>query len=118
MARTTLSAQTAVRSGLTPTSTAGIADGHKFANDGATALRVTNSHATLARDVTIQTQRTVDGQAAGDRTVSVPALSTRYVGPFPRADFNVASGADKGMAYIDYDSGNESELAVEIVKMS
>lgn len=42
-----------------------------------TVVTVENVHATLAKTVTFITSRTVDGLAVADRTISIPAVSTR-----------------------------------------
>jgi hypothetical protein len=42
-----------------------------------TVILVHNAHATLAKTITFITSQTVDGLAVADRTVSIPALSTR-----------------------------------------
>ena len=54
---------------------------HSFANDSRTWLTARNNGAT-PRTVTIRLSGLVDGQAIEPKTVSVPATSSRYIGPF------------------------------------
>jgi len=117
MARTEITVTQIVRSGATQTPTDGNADGHMFANTGKEFIRVTNS-ALTSRDLTVITQQQIDGLDVADLVVSIPAGESRLVGPFSPGTFNVPSGqTDAGKTYIDYPSGNESDLKVEIYKL-
>lgn len=60
---------------------------HVVINDSNTWVEARNAHATLPQTVTVLTARTVDGQAVTNRVVSVPALSSRRIGPFSIEDF-------------------------------
>lgn len=57
---------------------------HSVVNDGKTYLLVRNSHATLARTVTVRFKETIDGQTVTNRTYSIPATETRRIGPWPQ----------------------------------
>jgi hypothetical protein len=104
MARTEVAAIQLTRTGVFTAETVGIADGHMFQNAGRTFILIRNSHATLAKIVTIQTPQTILGLAVAELTVSVPALASLYIGPFPIDTFNQASGSDVGKVYVDYET--------------
>ena len=105
MARTAISVQDVVRSGLVPTmTTANKTDGNKFSNDGKTVIYVYAS--STAPTITIQTPGTVDGLAVADRTASVTATQRKFFGPFPPSQYN--QGNDE--VYIDVD--NQCQIAV------
>lgn len=84
MPRVNLAHQSVVRTGLSVSETAGDpANNHETPYVAHCILRARNAHATLARTVTIITPANVDVDLAiPDRVVSIPALATRYVGPF------------------------------------
>lgn len=109
MARTDLTAQAVSRTGLSPTFTSAIADGHAFANSGRTLLRVKNSDA-ASKTVTLLIPTTVDGVALvnGGRQVTVAAnTGDVLIGPFP-ASYNQASGK----VHIDYSATTGVTVAV------
>src|SRR5574341_903958 len=83
MARTEVAVTQIVRTGVFTTETVGITDGHKFVNTGRTFAIVRNNHATLAKNVTFQTPQTILALTVQELVVSVPALSSRLIGPFP-----------------------------------
>lgn len=98
MARTALTVQDLAASGITPSYTAAIADGHSVHGDGKTFLHVKNSGGS-ACTVTIQTPATVSGLAVAEQTVSVPATTgDKMIGPFPPNTYNQVDGD----VYIDY----------------
>lgn len=108
MARTDLTVQDIVRTGLQATYTAAIADGHMFANDGKqTFIQVINNDA-ASKTITIQTPATVDSLAVTDRTVAVPAGEERFIGPFPKGTYNQSDGK----VYIDYSAVTSVTVAV------
>jgi len=82
-----------------PAQTTGIAEGHKFLNDGAVFVEAYNSSSGGALVFTFQTPRTIRGLAVAERAVSVGALGTTLVGPFNIEDYNQSDG----MVYLDYD---------------
>lgn len=105
MARTELTVETIDRDGLEPTMTAVFVDGHQFLNDGkVTRLLVENGATAFA--LTIQTSKTVDGQAVADRTVSIGANETHEIGPFPADVYNQSDGK----VYIDYSDVTDGEV--------
>jgi hypothetical protein len=55
-------------------------------------LFVRNPHATLDRDITFITGLTVEGFAVADMTVTIPAVSDRWFGPFTPGTFNQVDG--------------------------
>lgn len=107
MPRVSLAHQVVVRSGLSVSETAGDAvNNHSTQYEPRALLRARNAHATLAKTVTLRIPTTVDGQAVTNRTVSVPAVSTRYIGPFTD---DYRQGDDT--VYIDVES-SDLNLAV------
>jgi hypothetical protein len=79
-------------------------------NDGRVVLEVENTHATLARTVTIVTPQTVGAQSVSDNAVSIPALSKKIIGPLPPRTYNQQSGADAGKVYIDVAENTDLKL--------
>jgi len=60
-----------------------VTNGNVVANTGRTVVTVRNADAGAAHTVTFVIPGTVDGQPVEDRTVSIPASSTRVFGGFP-----------------------------------
>lgn len=120
MARANLAPTLVSRAGVKQISVVGTNQGAKLGpNDGSLFIKVNNSHATLARVVTIETPGTVDSQAIADRTVSVPALDYKIIGPFPPALYNQNDGsADNDFVYLDYPVGQESDVNTEVYTLA
>jgi len=117
MARTTLAVTAVTDSGVQEVAkTTGIADGHMFANDGRTWIEVTNS-GSATRTLTIQTQKTFNGFALADRTVSITDGTTKKIGPFPTDIYNVQAGADAGKVYIDYQATFHADFATSVYRL-
>ena len=102
MARTALTVQDIVATGLTPAYPSANVDGHSVPNDNKTFLTVKNGGGG-ACEVTVQTPRQEDGLDLAERVVSVPAGAERDIGPFPPKSYNQTSGADAGSIYVDFD---------------
>jgi hypothetical protein len=99
MARTALSVQQVVRTGLTPSyGAANGSGGHSLPNSGVEMVHVKTGGTGCV--VTIQTPGTVDGLAVPDRTITIGTNSERMIGPFPPGVYNQADGS----IYIDFDS--------------
>ncbi|MFJ9694962.1 hypothetical protein [Kitasatospora sp. NPDC101183] len=93
MPRGTINVTSSDRAGtVLPAATAGdSANGHTIVNDGRVMLIVENAGSTVARTVSIQISKPVDGfSAVATRTVSVAAGATRLLGPYPTADYGPA----------------------------
>lgn len=102
MARTDLTAQEVVTTGLSASYVAATVDGHMFVCNQRRILHVKNGGAG-ALTVTVQTDLTRDGNLAlPDRTVSIPAGEDRFIGPFDASTYQQRSGADAGKVYVDY----------------
>lgn len=86
----TLTVQEISRSGIVPTYGAAAGGGDQFLNTGREFLAVVNGLVDV--NVTMATQGTVDSQAIGDRTETVSASTTQFLGPFPPAIYNDSSG--------------------------
>lgn len=102
MARSDVTTQPIVLTGLEPSLTAVTADGDVI-DCGSVALWVDNGSESDV-DVTVQTTATVDGLDVEDLVVTVTAGEQRLIGPFPVRTFGRTSGDDKGRAYVDYES--------------
>jgi hypothetical protein len=86
MARTVLTVQNVVRTGLTPVYSAGdAANGHSFDNTGENVFLIVINGDAADKTVTVTTPGTVDGQTIGDLAVVVTASEERVIGPFPNA---------------------------------
>jgi hypothetical protein len=84
-ARTVLTVQDIVRTGLNPALVSGDAtNNHSFDNTGHNVFLHVITTGTAA-DVTIVTPNLVDGLAIGDLVVTMPATGERIIGPFPKA---------------------------------
>lgn len=57
-------------------------------------LEVTNTHATLARDIRFITPGAVGGRAIADDTINIPALAKRRFGPFDQAAYGTSLQID------------------------
>ena len=97
MARTAITYQQIVRTGLKETLEAANTDGNKFANDGMMFVHVKNG-AGAPINVTIQTPGTVDGLAIAEQVVAVTNAEERLIGPFPPGIYNQSDG----YVYVDY----------------
>jgi hypothetical protein len=78
MARTALSVQEIVRTGLDPSYEAANTDGESVANDGRTFVHVDNASGGSI-NVTVVHPGTVDGLAVADLVVAVPAGEDRMI---------------------------------------
>jgi hypothetical protein len=107
MPRTNITVVEVTRDGVAPSEVAGdVTNGNQFDHSARTFLRARNADGGSAHTVTIQTPGTVDSLAIADRTVSVPASATRYIGPFTN-DYRQSDGK----VYVDVDSA-QLHLAV------
>jgi hypothetical protein len=103
MARTEVTAQEVVLTGLEPALTAANADGD-IVECGATVFLWVDNASGGEVDVTIQTPLTVEGLAVAENVVAVPAGDVRLIGPIVRRAFGQPTGDDKGKAYVDFES--------------
>ncbi|MFI8084381.1 hypothetical protein ACIF6L_26705 [Kitasatospora sp. NPDC086009] len=93
MARGTINVTTSDKAGtVVPAPTVGDpTNGHTIVNDGRVMLLVENSGSTVARTVTLQMSKAVDGvMLTGTRTVSLAVGVTKLLGPYPTADYGPA----------------------------
>jgi|SRR5215467_10132438 len=99
MARSILTAQLPVTSGLAPVYSGADSNGSAFVNNGKRFLHVKNASGSPI-NVTITNPALVDGQAAPNRVVSVPATTgDKMIGPFPSV-YNQQDGTNQ--VYVDY----------------
>ena len=116
MAREVVAVTPITRAGADVTVTVGIADGHKFVNDGATFIEVKNIDAS-PRTITVITPQTTSDLAIADLADIIAAGETLRIGRFPPNTFNKQSGLDAGMVYVDYEAGQESNFEVRIFRL-
>lgn len=109
MARTAITPQDVILTGLAPSFAAGDqANGHQFANDGNCILEVKNTGAG-ACTVTVQTALKVGGMVITNPTVVVPITTgDRMIGPFDPTIFNQAAG----VVWVDLSTGTGVTVAV------
>lgn len=104
MARTLITPTAVVRAGVAPPAetTADVANGMYFPNDGSTYILVRNSGSTVARTMSIGFANTVDGQTITPRTYSIPISASRYVGPFDVTTYGLNLNIDSDNAELKY----------------
>ncbi len=91
MAATVITPTPITRAGISPTLAAANVDGHLLPNTGREFLEIANGGGAPIT-VTAAIARLVDGVAPAAKSISVPAGASRLFGPFPREDYNNASG--------------------------
>lgn len=97
MARTALTPQVVTRTGITPSFAAANVDGHSVPNNGHRALRIKNSGSETT--LTVKVGKTIDGQTAAGKTVTIPATTGDVItGFWPVGDYNQPDGS----IHIDY----------------
>jgi len=107
----TLSVQSVNRDGIEPVMSSADGAGDDFPNTGAEFVFVKNGDV-AAKNVTIETPRTVDGLVIADRTVTVGAGEEKLIGPFPTATYST-SGGSVNLTYSDVTS-----LEIAVLKLS
>ena len=80
------------------------ANNHVMANNGEVVIVARNADGAAPHTVTLVTPGTVGGLAITDQAVSVPASSTRFIGPLDPDVYDQPSGADTGKVYVNVDS--------------
>ena len=100
MARTALTVNEVVETGLTFSASSANADGHSLVNtDRNAALFIyVNNGGGGSIDVTVQTPGTVRGNAIADVVVAVGAGAAKLIGPFPASIYNQSEGT----VYVDF----------------
>jgi hypothetical protein len=96
--------------GLEPTLTVVIAEGISFANSRDDLFFVVTNAGIASATLTIPTPLTVDGKAVADATITVGAGKTLYVGPFPPAVYNQATGL------VHVDSSNNTDVSIAVLR--
>ncbi|MCK6478571.1 MAG: hypothetical protein HUU06_00320 [Planctomycetaceae bacterium] len=111
-----LAVQAIARTGLVPAFQAAAAGGDAFPNTGREFLVVKNTHATVARTVTVASQLPAgaipQGAAKTNLAVQIPALEERWIGPLDPASFNDSNGR----AVATYDT--EADLTVGAFRLA
>lgn len=103
MARTALTAQDIVSTGLDPTFSAANADGHSIRYDPRVFLVVKQGAG--ARVVTVKRNRVVDGVTLSNQTVNVPENDERWV---KLTEYKVQSD---GTVHVDFDAVTNTTVA-------
>lgn len=111
MARTSLTTQPIVQTGLVPTLAEPTVDGDVI-DCGRVALYVDNTTG-AAVTVTVVSTATLDGLDVADLAVSVPAGAVALIGPLPSRTFGQDSASpDAGRAYVNYSAQTGVNRAV------
>jgi len=116
-ARTLIVTTQAIRNGATIDSTTGDVAGMKFSPAERAYLSVYNADAVSAHTLTLVLPPPPDIADATDRTVSIPALSTKLIGPFPGDMYtqpSAADPADVGFIHFNVDSTQLFIVAVRL----
>ncbi len=114
MARSELTVEDVVRTGLNPTYNNAATDGHAIDNASKRVFIHVKNGSGGSVDVTITTPSTVDGLAIADRVVAVPASGERMIGAFPEAVYSqedATLGIDKAV-YVDYSATTSVTIGV------
>jgi len=85
---------TAVAPARTANQIAGVAaaaGGDEFANDGKQLLLIENGSGAEI-DLTITTEKTVDGEDVADKVIAIPDGERHLIGPFPTQIYNDGDG--------------------------
>ena len=91
MARTAITVVSIARSGSAAgTEIPGSTAGFSFANDGRVFVVCRNA-STSSKTVSFDISRTVDGQTAAARQVSLSGSQTKYSGPWPVKDYGTTT---------------------------
>jgi hypothetical protein len=107
----TLSPQTIVQAGITPTYAAAAVAGDQFLNDGRTFIQLKNTNGST-RTVTIATSGTISGRAIADDAVVIPVTTgDKMIGPFPQGIYNDANG------YVQLTYSAVTDLTIAVVKL-
>ena len=108
MARTTLTKQQVLNTGLTPVFSAGdSANGHNFVNDGHQMIYVKNGGGSSI-NVTVNTVGKLAGLSLAAQVIAVPNAQERMFGPFDPTVFNQADGT----VYIDLSGATSVTVGV------
>lgn len=118
MAHDSLTVENITRAGLEPTMTAASADGHYFANDERTFLRVTNTSGSIVT-VSVEYGRRVDGATLTDtKDFDVPATTGDVLaGPWPKADYDQPVGSDHGPGVVQFTTSAQTDVEVAAIRI-
>lgn len=95
MPRVAIPVTSATRAGVTLTPTTGDpVNNHTVANDGRTAVIVENTGSTVARTVTFQLTKKVDGFAVTPRTETLAVGEKQLFGPFDVQEYGARLNVD------------------------
>lgn len=109
-ARATVTTTEILVDGTTHSLLSATADGEKFTNTRKELFFITNDY-TATVTATFVTAGTFAGFAIADVAVPIAASTSELVGPFNIAAFNVKSGSDKNMVYVNWDAVGVTGIA-------
>jgi hypothetical protein len=89
-----------------------------FANDGKVMIVAQNSGAS-SYTLTFTTQKTIDGLAIPDLTITIPAGEFALVGPFPKSVYNTDYTDDETVVHEDvvFVAAENAAVKVAAIKM-
>lgn len=107
MARTSVTTTEIVKTGVANNLVAADVANGEVIDTGRVFLEVTNTGSASAT-VTVHATAVVDGLNVEDLVVTVAAGATEKIGPLSTSTFGqpTSAGADKGRAYVDYQTGS------------
>lgn len=117
MARTSVTTQKVSYTGANTAGASPTAEGDIVDTGGTVFLLVSNTGASAAT-VTVQTPATYDSLAVEDLAVSLPAGSSKAIGPLRRETFGFPAGdANAGRAFVDY-TGTVADLKRTVLSLT
>lgn len=110
MARTEISVNTGIASGLNVTDnwTTGIADGHKVLNPNQNIIILVENNNVASKNVTFQTPQTIGDEtlAVEEQIVAIGASKIHAFAGFSKKIYNQSDG----MIYIDYEAATDAKV--------
>ena len=103
-----LDVQIPSRDGIDPAYVPASSGGDSFPSPSGLEMVSVKNGDTSPHDVILKLTKTIDGQSATNRTVTVPAGGERMIGPFPVGDYR----NDSGNVEIDYSAITSITVAV------
>jgi hypothetical protein len=87
-----------------------VANGNEFDNDGNVIIKVRNADGGSAHFLSVACPLLIDGNVVANVATSIPALATRFFGPFRTAIYN----QDNGRAGVNVDS---AQLFIKCIRI-
>lgn len=119
MARTKLTPQNIVRTGLAPSlSAADAVNHHSWDNTGEHMFLVVRNGAGSPITVTVDNPKAVDGLNVPDLTISVTNAQDRWIGPFPNDVYAQADSGNSLTTAILFSVSSGTSITVGVFKLA